>query len=367
MSHLLSWPYDEVSVRLDPEGAKASVTAPWLNATVDVTADTRDQVHELVEKLERQNLAAADLALVNWFFKDLDQYPFCYTLPTRKESPELDRHERAEPLLALESVASLLRSTGIENPPDVGRSEWAWDWNAAAAFAGAEAIHPESLFSVARRFHLVDLMDTCDSKGVFEEIKGLTGDDFARAASLMVRQNHYVTQQCRESLLPALETAKSARPLVERFIRDESGHDRILSAALQSFTEDPESIPVARHTECLMHLLRFAAGRNFLGFAMAIDFFERSSYEETDPLAQLLTKGGFEKAAAQINRHMKINDAGGHENVARGFLAHMAPCDPLYALEALRLAEVISLFVMSVPRAALELYKNSGFVLSPLR
>jgi hypothetical protein len=165
-----------------------------------------------------------------------------------------------------------------------------------------------------------------------------------------------VTEQCHDSLLPALQIAGRSRPLVEKFIKDEKGHDRILALAMQSFAENPNQIPASDQTKVLMFLLRFAARKNFLAFAMAINFFERSSYEKIDPMAKLLLKGGFEKAARQINRHMEINDAGEHENIACGFLQSMAPCDTDFALEAMRIAEAISLVMNTVPQSALALY-----------
>src|SRR2546425_87002 len=110
MGEILRWPYDEVSVQYNRDRATVLVTAPWLNATVQVAPDLSDQVQTLAEKLEQQNLAPADLALVNWFFEDFDEYPFCYRLPTMKQSP-LDRHALVQPLVAIDSIEGFLRSS----------------------------------------------------------------------------------------------------------------------------------------------------------------------------------------------------------------------------------------------------------------
>ena len=85
---------------------------------------------------------------------------------------------------------------------------------------------------------------------------------------------------------------------------------------------------------------------------MAVDYFERSSYEKMDPLATLLKKGGFDEAAKQINRHMEINDVGEHENMGLQFLERMAPCSPEYVREALHLAEAVSVVMNSVTLSA---------------
>ena len=103
-----------------------------------------------------------------------------------------------------------------------------------------------------------------------------------------------------------------------------------------------------------------AARKNFLAFAMVVDFFERSTYEDVDPMAKLLRKGGFDKAAKQVNHHKEINDSGDHENVALGFLTNMPLCSPEYAFEAIRIAELVSLVMTGVTRSALDLFYQSN-------
>ena len=109
-----------------------------------------------------------------------------------------------------------------------------------------------------------------------------------------------------------------------------------------------------------MDLLRQSASRNLLGFALAVDIFERASYTEKDPLASFLSEGGYERAAKQIDVHKKINDLGDHENVSLGLLEKMAPVDRAYATEALRLAEAVSQAVLGVSAQILDAVKNLG-------
>lgn len=359
MSNVLYWPYDEVTLTGDEASGQAVVKTPWLEARVAVPEPARADLAALLRKFAEQTLAPADMPLVHGFFQKLSHYPFCYIVPTKK-SGALDQPVLDGPALPDESIAAFLAAAIGPDAEDVALPRTVWDWDVAGATAFAASaggmVHPESLFTVARRFHLIDVVSLNKGKESFSFIDGLEGDAFARAAGLMVRQNHYVTQQCRTSLLPAVEKAGRARAAVERFIQEENGHDKILNVAMKSFAADPDSLPVTAQTKALMTLLRFAAARNFLGFAMVVDGFERSSYEDTDPLAKLLMKGGFDKAARQINRHMDINDAGGHENVALGFLATMGPVPMDYALEALRIAEAVTLVMNAVPQSAIELF-----------
>ncbi|RZA25959.1 MAG: hypothetical protein EOP10_05180 [Proteobacteria bacterium] len=371
MTPFLYWPYDEVTLDRPAEGNVAEVKTPWLSARVTFKEDDREKIERLAGKFADHSLSAQDIELINWFFGELDHYSFCYIVPAPKEETALDQHELRDAAFVALPFTDFLTTSAQESKEFASadaqtvtdqfkQRDWSWDAKAALEFAQLGGkIHPESLFTVVRRFHLLDVLEKDDGKQKFAFIESLKGPEFARAASLLVRQNHYVTQKCQEALLPAVKTAGRAKPLVEAFVKEENGHDLILNVALKALTPDPQAVPVSLQTKAIMHLLKFAAERNFFAFAMAIDFFERSSYEDIDPLAQLLIKGGFDKAAKQINRHMEINDAGGHENVACSFLESMAPCDPAYALEALRIAEMLSLVMNSITSSAIDLYHQA--------
>jgi hypothetical protein len=223
--------------------------------------------------------------------------------------------------------------------------DWRWDIDGALQFAKSDGgIDPQAFFSVARRYHLLSAVEDNQTQQLYNHVRQLLPDTqaYQDACALMVRQNHYVTARCHDALKPALELAQNARTLVLDFMAAEQGHDRILDIAIKSMGTAPEAIPVNSHTMILMDLLQFAAQRNFLAFAMAVDFFERSSYQNADPLAMLLSDGGMKTAARQINKHMDINDAGGHENIAVHFLNFMGPVEQSYAEEALHLAEIIT-------------------------
>lgn len=374
----LYWPYDEVVVRVTEPGREARVESPWLSARVALDPSNAEGVEALASKFATGSLTSDDLALVQWFFSPFSALPFCYVLPTPKGLEAIDAHAVVDCSLSGTSLQGLLERAAAEPVPsedDAGdsdpaslasrvsgaRAEWEWDSDAALAFAGMPEgkVHPESLLSVARRFHLLDVLSQNEGRSHFTSIESMSGEEFRLAAGLMVRQNHYVTRQCRDSLLPAVSLAQGVRGAVEDFIAEENGHDVLLGGALDSLVGQRESLPVSAETRVLMRLLRYAASRNLLAFAMAVDCFERNTYEESDPLATLLRRGGFEKAATYVSRHKSINDAGGHENVAAGFLATMAPCEPTYALEALRIAEAVSVVINRVPASAMALLEST--------
>jgi hypothetical protein len=199
---------------------------------------------------------------------------------------------------------------------------------------------------------LLELIMNDRGKEIFNSIKKRGAKEFHKAVARVLRQNHYVTEQCQQALRPALFIAQQAAPFIDEFMTAERGHDKILTKALLHLGAKPDDIEVTVQTKALMALLTYMAERNFLAFAMAVDAFERNNYEEIDPMAKLLIDAGFEKSADFINLHMKINDQGGHENVAQQFLRFMAPCDRAYALEALRLMELLSVVMCSVSKSA---------------
>ena len=373
MSEFVLWPYDEVTIKRDNDSNSVVVQSPWIKATIKIDDQNRLQLEELVQKFSGPGLVPGDLKLVNWLFQELRSFPLSYILPSKKNSPTLDKHTTQDDVLSELPLPEFLQSVlgswpeGGSKPEDsakivetLARPAWDWDIDSALAFSTVDGmIHPESVFSVARRFHLIDVIQSNQARENFNSIENLIGKpEFASAVALMVRQNHYITQRCRSSLMPALQTSQSAKTLVEEFIREENGHDKILGVALNALVQDPEAVAVSLQSKAVMHLLGFSGQRNFLGFAMAVDCFERSTYENVDPLAALLRKGGFEKAAKQVNRHKEINDAGEHENVACELLKFMAPVSTAYAKEALRIAEMVTLVVNSVAQSAVDLYQR---------
>lgn len=349
------WPYDEVQLRSEDMGKRFVVETPWLRTAVGVKDDQAARLNDLAEKFSRGSLGAEHLSEVNWFFQSLSALPLCYILPRRQWQSGLTAYGvRDQQFLGLAPADFLRRilkesqhaeAVGAVAADPLFGSDWNWDLEGALQFAkAAGGIDPIAFFSVVRRYHLLSSVDDNRTEELYEYVRGLGAgsSEYRSACALMVRQNHYVTSRCGGALAPALETALTARGEVKEFIDAEFGHDRILDVAIKSMGIQADAVPVTHQSKVLMDLLEFAAGRNFLAFAMAVDFFERSSYQKADPLAMVLNEGGLHAAARQLNKHMDINDAGGHENVALGFLSHMGPIGADYAEEAIRIAEAVT-------------------------
>jgi hypothetical protein len=352
MSTLRYWPYDEVRIEETPR--TVSARAPWIGIEWERTAENASELDLLVQALKFQSLAPENAPTVNTYLEELETHSLCYTLPTPVahglDTPKLTAPLHSMSFSALvESAVSDSQMLCIEDKAPITQkhglrlSPWSWDVEAALAFSNWEGkIHPESVFSVARRYHLLSLIENDSGNERFAEFEEMPLGTFKAAALRILRQNHYVTLQCEAALQPALAIAGNARSAVESFIHEERGHDRILAQALASMGCAPNDVPVSPVTQTLMCLLEFSARHHFLAFAMAVDFFERRIYEKVEPLALALEKRGFDEAARRLTQHKNINEHGEHHSTAKSFLNWMAPCDADYACDALRIAEAIS-------------------------
>lgn len=337
------WPYDEIKCSRGAKGNRFLFSAPWLEISIEIDPAQAVRAGQLLDKLNSGEIAPSDLADISWLFAVLAKYPMTYYLPRSEWPRNLDRH--------------VMRGGALTLPPlsEFFAQERKWDQAVALQFAKtSDGVDPRAFFSVLRRYHLLDAVESNRTAELYTYVRGLKAqkDKFAQACAWIVRQNHYVTQRCEGSLRPAVKTAQGASDLVAEFINAEAGHDQILAKALATLPND--KVEVLPAVVLLMDLLRLAAEKNFLAFSTLVDFFERSAYAEKDPLAELLEEGGLEDAAKQINVHKGINDAGGHESVALGFVNTMAAVDEQYAAEALQMVEIATMAVHDISRALLQ-------------
>ena len=339
------------------------LTTPWLTFKFEVAEDDITRADQIAKKISDKNLSADDVLELNWFFASLAGYPFAYILP-RSEIELQDQHKIKESLSS-ETPTVLLRNLAKGLTPENClahvaatslSAEWTWDSQAALEFSQMQSGYdPESLFSISRRFHLLNDIENNKTAELLQFIKTLESnkEKFRETSALIMRQNHYITEKCEPVLSASLELAKTAKDEVKSFIRAESGHDKILEKALRALGAEPQQVYVLECVTVLMDLFKYIGQRNFLAFSMVVDIFERTSYHDQDPFAKALKDGGEAKAANQISVHREINDLGGHENVAIGFLKDMGPVSADYAIEALRMSELVTQVIHSISKDTL--------------
>jgi hypothetical protein len=364
------WPYDEVSLSRDAlSPGLFTVSTPWIKCKLDVGPEHGARVLALASKISEATLQAEDLPEIQWFFQSLAGYPLSYILP-RGESFGTDDHSLAGEFLESSTPLELLRAlvTKPQFQDNIKRfskrtTDWKWTWDHEAALTFSltpNGYDPETLFSVARRFHLLNDLEWNKTGEMLEYVRNLKSDPkaFQKSSALIVRQNHYITEQCDSVLRAALPISQKAYGEVTEFIQAETGHDKILGKAIKSIGAETQEVPTIDTTILLMEVFREVAKRNFLAFALVVDIFERSSYRKEDPLANLLRAGGLETAAKQADIHRDINDSGGHENVALGFLVDMTPVSEDYAIEALSLAELATLTIHQLSAETLDVLRG---------
>jgi len=367
LESLLLWPFDEVKLVKGLEEGTFKIDSPWLKLSLQSTPEQSQILEALSKKFQDQSLNGEDLPTLRDLFSPLLKYPFVYFLARQNlPSENLDQHTivsgsflKLQPQDFVSAVTKDFKASGSSTPDfrflhlDLKNREWLWDLESALEFSKlSSGFDPLSLLSVARRYGLVESHEHSDTASLFTQVIEMKNkqSDQSKMCAAIVRQNHFVTLQCQSSLEPALQKAQRARIFVDEFVSAEQGHDKLLERALTSMGLKATDVPVVPASYLLMDLLRVCAERNFLAFSIAVDIFERSSYREEDPLAELLKSSGFADAAKQINIHKNINDSGDHENESLEFLQFMGPVDRDYAEEAFRMAELISFTVQRVSK-----------------
>lgn len=339
------WPYEETKFSLkDNEQGVFTVSSPWLISEIQIPPGTTNfyALKDFLREPHFNDTLATALGA-------LRQLPFLYQLP-RALPFGCDEHiTKLE--LDVSSPQTLAKELCLPNLTVFG-DEWTWDGDAALVMATVreEGVYdPLSLLTVARRFHYLDCSDN-KMNDLYNNVL-MIPDEHAKknALATIVRQNHYVTEQCEASLIPALNIAHSAQNDFKNFMAAERGHDKLLARSLQALGKLPHQCETTSAVQALMALLKAAATHNFVALSLSLDFFERPQFKDNDTLADVLTSASLKDAAKNLQIHKDINDSGGHECVSHHFLSFSKPLDRTYALQALRIAELVSWAIARVP------------------
>lgn len=398
------WPYDEVQFSGDFSAGKLKITTPWMDLNLGLSSEEVPRIQTAVESFQAGQLDEETCFQIQRLCSSLSHLPFAYILPKQCPKPTEDKGQPLHPtspssdrffigstdLDEIPTPAKLLSLVlkEAERPPSftlslpeqtaiqtlLHRSEFqkAWTWDHEAALQFAEVIggfDPIALFSVMKRFHLLDSVENNQTELLYAKASTQTNtkkdaitegvsNDLPQAnppenlLKSIVRQNHYVTEMCESSLRPALALSKVAQDSIAQFMRDENGHDKILCRALVELgVNTPNDIPVHPSTRALMAAFRRVSNSNLLAFSAVVDQFERSSYRDKDPLAALLEGAGQQGAMAGsfIDQHRQINDGGHHEEVALQFLKDSNPVTRPQAIEAMIWAELMTRLLHEIP------------------
>lgn len=343
------WPYEEVEFSVvNLARGQFSLKTPWITSQFEVVPDSAES-QALVQWMEHQeNISAAYLPGLWKVLAGLQSLPIAYELPRKDKNFGVDAHKNKK-VFPGKSPKMFAKEIGL--PFAVTFSdEWSWDSESIEQFSECEPgkYDPLSILSVARRFHYLDDDDN-KMNSIYDHIKTIQDEKARkRAAAIVVRQNHYVTEKCIGALRPATDLAQSQKGLVEQFMREEKGHDAILGSGIRAMNVKINDLPLTESVQNLMQLLEKAAFHNFLAFCICLDFFEKPQFKDQDSLAEVLGKLGEATASRALQAHKNINDHGEHEGFSRLLLVNMQPVEAPYLVQALQFAELVSKSIINV-------------------
>ena len=202
MNQLAYWPYDEVELSLGKEENEIVISSPWLNTKVAIEPSQYERAKNLALNFSKEDVSQENMVEINWFFTSLSSLPLCYILPRPLWDKNLDQFTVNNHLALKNEPCSYLLNL-IKKPADDNYvdgfikvhqdnlKEWKWDFENAIAFAKTtEGTDPFSIFSIARRFHLLSCAETNTTNKLYDHVMGLEKDtdEYKNACALMTRQ-----------------------------------------------------------------------------------------------------------------------------------------------------------------------------------
>ncbi len=149
----------------------------------------------------------------------------------------------------------------------------------------------------------------------------------ARGLVAYVAEYHHVVAAAPAIIGASLAHAHDPRrrAILERFLRSELGHDRLLRRALLAVGVDGAAIDDALplpETFAVVSMLHVLAAQEPLGFAACLFLFEEESNAFHDAFAAAARAAGLpEGFVAPVLEHARINDAGDHGTITAELLA----------------------------------------------
>ena len=337
-------PYEELELtRLPTQGGGAfQLKTPWFQLPIEIACDKpedADVIYHALTSGEAPDLEAA--IKVSWLLKEMASYPISYRAPRQlldacpetwfpsgKSAEHLDPKQMAQIILAETDSWIPVRAQFRDTILASMRNTWDWEKDSVVDFSYApmSRLHDVlSIFTTVRRFHLHHLAQADSSFELYRTIEdcGKQHQDRARRLiCLTLRQNHFITENCLEALTPAMERDPQLAVMLREFIDSEKGHDKLLRQAIDSTGSVIafDEIPVLASTEFAVRILRYVARTDLVGFACALDMFERDDYQVEDYLGSVLTRIGYEKSGKLLQTHKSINTQAEHDEMGIALL-----------------------------------------------
>lgn len=350
-------PYEELSIKSIDDG-NYIIETPWLSRQIKINTSSHNPILKTLNAIATSNSKQIDHIVLSDFLKQLN-LPINYIAPAENlTATDIHSNENLKQFNTL--TKSEFRNL-LNLKSNHKNNEWNWDTDAILDFSkiSTDQYSPQTILSIARRFHLLDCVENDKTYELYEYCKSpamTNNSNIDEKLATIVYQNYYVTAMCQSSLSAAENSAQNAKSDLHNFMQDEDGHDLLMMRAVHSLQKQTDQIYLAQSTKNIMSLLKQSGQYNFLSFCIAIDFFEKPNFDETDPLADLLLFHQKIVAADCLQKHKNINDDGKHDSIALQFLKPMKPINRDSALFAIRLAEILTDEMTSVTSEILDLF-----------
>lgn len=332
------WPYDDVEILRYESGVEFK--APWVKVKYPQTIS--DVMFQKIQTLRDEGPKDLnDFRLMDSLFRPLVKYPLCYLLPVSTKKSDLVlqsytvENDRIKKQFANLNVnADLVAQDCL--------SEWDIESILKLSLVSNDMYDPITVLSFFRYNHLKDVMGYLSAAQKNISLLNLNDQKLRDATLLFLRQNHYVTERCEEVLTPALSCHSHASAKIKEFIKEEQGHDKLLSLSFKRLKINPNDIEILSSLETMMNIFKMVANTNLIAFCFIVDMFERSPEGSKNPIVQSLKKLGEDEAAVPILSHSNINVDGDHDNESFEILNTIGLVPKSYIVEALNLAKVAS-------------------------
>jgi len=344
-------PYEDLSIRWISNLSKISLELPWIELEVEVDEHEKDWVNEALKEIQSDHTKPLAQRLLH----KLDEYPLSY-IAARPQSAlrKTSTESSGDISVDLESPKTLAHSINpnLKELQTQLPATWHWSLKHILDISRIEntLLHdPVTLvtFLIGKRLAHESLTDQIrtDLPKNLDRLRDMDEPCFFEVMKTMIRQTHYITSYLQECVRPALSSFKAACQVVQQFMDEEKGHDRLMIDALKALgCEDFSGIEPFDSTVLVMDLLKRTSQECPLAFTLMIGHFEGSVIEESDPFADLLAKSSCPASAKGYAIHHEINKREQHNKMIlkmAQYLGLQSEQEVKYAARALELATTL--------------------------
>ncbi len=315
-------PYEKLSLEWLPDQSLCVLSLPWIKLQIEVDNQNKEWFSKAVFDLKNDPFSP----VAQEFLKSFEDYAIYYMSP--RSSANLVFHEKNQNLFTIDTTSpltfcqSLHSACGIHLESTLPES---WTWDIESILARSKVESHDFYDPLALVTYLIGVRLDEESKltsiktDLPKNLDHLRQKDeslFFDVMKSIVRQTHYVTSHMLGSVEPALKNFHEARTIITKFMNEEKGHDRLMSQALKELgCNNPLEITPFESVILLLDLLKKAATESPLAFTLMIGHFEGRTFEETDPLADVLARSSRPKSARGYALHHDINTREQHNKI----------------------------------------------------